>query len=43
MKDVHETKLYMLVGMDKVRFRGQVIPGDQLILNVELKLTILGI
>ena len=43
MKDGHETKLYMLVGMDKVRFRGQVIPGDQLILNVQLKRTMRGI
>jgi 3-hydroxyacyl-[acyl-carrier-protein] dehydratase len=43
MKDGHESKLYMLVGMDKVRFRGQVIPGDQLILNVELKRTMRGI
>ncbi|MBL7004242.1 MAG: 3-hydroxyacyl-ACP dehydratase FabZ [Gammaproteobacteria bacterium] len=29
-------KLYMLVGVDKARFRGQVGPGDQLILEVEL-------
>ena len=33
----HEKKIYMLVGIDKVRFRGQVVPGDQLILNVRLK------
>ena len=37
MNDGHESKLYMLVGIDKSRFRGQVIPGDQLILNVRLK------
>lgn len=29
--------LYMLVGVDKARFKQQVIPGDQLILSVELK------
>ena len=33
----HEKKVYMLVGIDKARFRGQVLPGDQLILNVRLK------
>jgi 3-hydroxyacyl-[acyl-carrier-protein] dehydratase len=33
----HEKKIYMLVGIDKARFRGQVLPGDQLILNVRLK------
>jgi 3-hydroxyacyl-[acyl-carrier-protein] dehydratase len=27
----------MLVGVDKARFKQQVIPGDQLILSVELK------
>jgi len=43
MNDGHESKLYMLVGIDKVRFRGQVIPGDQLMLNVRLKRTIRGI
>ncbi len=43
MDDGHESKLYMLVGMDKVRFRGQVIPGDQLILNVKLNRTMRGI
>jgi 3-hydroxyacyl-[acyl-carrier-protein] dehydratase len=37
MGDVHKTKLYMLVGIDKARFRGQVFPGDQLILNISLK------
>jgi len=39
----HEKKIYMLVGIDKVRFRGQVLPGDQLILNVRLKRTVRGI
>jgi len=43
MNDGHESKLYMLVGMDKVRFRGQVVPGDQLILNVHLKRNMRGI
>ena len=28
--------LYMLVGVDNVRFKRQVVPGDQLILNVKL-------
>ncbi len=43
MKDGHGSKLYMLVGIDKSRFRGQVIPGDQLILNVRLKRNMRGI
>jgi len=43
MHDGHESKLYMLVGIDKVRFRGQVIPGDQLIINVRLKRNLRGI
>jgi 3-hydroxyacyl-[acyl-carrier-protein] dehydratase len=43
MHDGHESKLYMLVGIDKVRFRGQVVPGDQLMLNVRLKRTLRGI
>ena len=43
MNDGHESKLYMLVGIDKVRFRGQVVPGDQLILNVLLKRSVRGI
>ena len=43
MNDGHESKIYMLVGIDKVRFRGQVVPGDQLILNVLLKRNIRGI
>ena len=43
MNDGHESKLYMLVGIDKSRFRGQVIPGDQLILNVRLKRSMRGI
>lgn len=43
MDDGHESKLYMLVGIDKVRFRGQVVPGDQLMLDVRLKRTMRGI
>ncbi|MDJ0880149.1 MAG: 3-hydroxyacyl-ACP dehydratase FabZ [Gammaproteobacteria bacterium] len=39
----HKNKLYMLVGIDKARFRGQVIPGDQLILTVNLKRNMRGI
>jgi len=39
----HENKIYMLVGIDKARFRGQVVPGDQLILNVRLKRNMRGI
>jgi 3-hydroxyacyl-[acyl-carrier-protein] dehydratase len=29
-----EKKLYLFLGMDKVRFRRQVVPGDQLILEL---------
>jgi 3-hydroxyacyl-[acyl-carrier-protein] dehydratase len=29
--------LYMLVGVDGVRFKRQVVPGDQLLLKVKLK------
>ncbi len=43
MTEDHSKKLYMLVGMDKVRFRSQVLPGDQLILDVKLKRTMRGI
>jgi 3-hydroxyacyl-[acyl-carrier-protein] dehydratase len=39
----HEKKIYMLVGIDKARFRGQVVPGDQLVLNVKLKRNMRGI
>ncbi len=39
----HKNKIYMLVGIDKSRFRGQVVPGDQLILNVKLKRNMRGI
>jgi 3-hydroxyacyl-[acyl-carrier-protein] dehydratase len=28
--------LFVFVGIDKVRFRRQVVPGDQLIMTVEL-------
>jgi len=43
MQSDHKNKLYMLVGIDKARFRGQVIPGDQLILTVNLKRNMRGI
>jgi 3-hydroxyacyl-[acyl-carrier-protein] dehydratase len=43
MGDLHKSKLYLLVGIDKSRFRGQVVPGDQLILNISLKRNIRGI
>ena len=43
MGDAHKTKLYMLVGIDKARFRGQVSPGDQLVLNISLKRNMRGI
>ena len=43
MDDAHRSKLYMLVGIDKARFRGQVLPGDQLQLNISLKRTVRGI
>jgi 3-hydroxyacyl-[acyl-carrier-protein] dehydratase len=43
MGDAHRTKLYMLVGIDKARFRGQVVPGDQLVLNISLKRNMRGI
>lgn len=39
----HKSKLYMLVGIDKSRFRGQVVPGDQLVLNISLKRNMRGI
>ena len=43
MGDAHKTKLYLLVGIDKSRFRGQVVPGDQLVLNITLKRNMRGI
>ncbi|MBC8211282.1 MAG: 3-hydroxyacyl-ACP dehydratase FabZ [Gammaproteobacteria bacterium] len=43
MNKDERNKIYMLVGIDKARFRGQVIPGDQLILNVTLGRTMRGI
>ena len=43
MTEGHSDKLYMLVGIDKARFRGQVIPGDQLMLDVILKRNMRGI
>lgn len=32
-----ETGLFLFAGIDKVRFRRQVLPGDQLVMTVELK------
>ena len=43
LTDAHESKLYMLVGIDKARFRGQVVPGDQLQLDIQLKRNMRGI
>ena len=43
MIDAHKSSLYMLVGIDKARFRGQVVPGDQLQLEISLKRTMRGI
>ena len=43
MGDAHKSKLYLLVGIDKARFRGQVVPGDQLALNISLKRNMRGI
>ena len=43
MGDAHKTKLYMLVGIDKARFRGQVFPGDQLVLDISQKRNMRGI
>ena len=41
--DAHKSSLYMLVGIDKARFRGQVLPGDQLQMEILLKRTMRGI
>ena len=43
MEDGHETKIYMLVGIDKSRFRSQVLPGDRLDLKVTLLREMRGI
>ena len=43
MGEAHKSKLYLLVGIDKSRFRGQVLPGDQLRLEISLKRTMRGI
>lgn len=32
----HENNLFLFVGVDNVRFKRMVVPGDQLLLNVEL-------
>ena len=37
MGEEHKSKLYLLVGIDKGRFRDQVRPGDQMVLNISLK------
>jgi len=36
-EDPRSDVLYMLVGVDNVRFKRQVIPGDQLMLKVKLE------
>ena len=41
--EANESRLYILVGIDKARFRGQVLPGDQLKLQVSLKRNMRGI
>ncbi len=38
-----ENRLYMLVGIDKARFRGQVVPGDQLRIDIRLRREMRGI
>ena len=43
MEENDRDKLYLLVGIDKARFRGQVIPGDQLILDVSISRKMRGI
>ena len=43
MGEERSHKLYMLVGIDKSRFRGQVVPGDQLRLEISLKRSMRGI
>ena len=36
-KKPHDDAIYLLVGVDQVRFRRQVVPGDQLIINVSFQ------
>ncbi|MFT6372951.1 MAG: 3-hydroxyacyl-[acyl-carrier-protein] dehydratase [Gammaproteobacteria bacterium] len=43
MTEDPESKLHMLVGMNRSRFRGQVIPGDQLEIKVRLTRNMRGI
>lgn len=43
MGDAYKSRLYMLVGIDKARFRGMVVPGDQLLLKITLKRNMRGI
>ncbi len=38
-----EETLYLLVGIDKARFKRQVVPGDQLVIEVVLEKTRRGI
>jgi len=35
-KEPQDDKLYVLVGIDKVKFKKQVVPGDQLVLHAEV-------
>ena len=43
MGEEHKSKLYLLVGIDKGRFRAPVLPGDQLVLNISLTRSVRGI
>ncbi len=43
MGGAEDNRLYMLVGIDKARFRGQVVPGDQLQIEIRLKREMRGI
>ena len=43
MDDDPDNKIYLLVAVDKARFRGQVVPGDQVTLSVQLKRNMRGI
>jgi len=43
MGEEHKSKLYLLVGIDKGRFREPVLPGDQLVLNISMKRSMRGI
>ncbi len=43
LSEEERDKLYVLVGIDKARFRGQVTPGDRLTLAVKHKRSMRGI